>query len=738
MIGDRHAVLGGNRAWLSVALAFVLLVTAWFSPWWLLGRYFAPLDILNQMLPPWNEGVTYPNVHNHYVSDAVTQYIPYHMLAERSLKQDGYIGWNPYSETGTRLDANTMALPGDWSLQLYRWFDFWTGWHLGLIGHFLIAGLGMLVFLRSKGCMPWAALAGAIVFTANGQFAVWFFHRWALACFCWMPWVLWALCKFVTAYKKNTKALVLLGWFFISSGFLALAFLGGTLQHAVYVVVAVVCFWMAEVILPKNCPKIMLTLVLVGVGLLGFLLASGTLVPCAEAFFASRAAGDRRGGFGYKQGLLQPILYASAYLFNVYPSILGSPQTFDGWKVFKCDYFQTAYLSTLATALSFLALFRKSAPLTARCLIATGLLIPLTPLVGFLYHRVLLLFALGGAWVLADFLTSASEPLRIRFARAGLRLATATVLVWTVASLLLVFFDTRLKAFTLSYLDGRVAGRQFGMYKAWFLDRASHYIDSLCIWNVEQWPLVLLAVLGLLILRRGSSIQPVLLQASLCVLLAAELTILGGRAVTTVNPSQHPPYKETPAIAAVREAVGTGRLFQDTVQRYISQVPISPNLPSLFGIRHLSTYESIRPAGLWGEKGYNTHVNGLIELGVTHLLQSSEYPTPEGWRLLWTKGKMQLFEACANAEPLFTKTLEGRQSVTQPYISTMNVDSFKLMSGEVLQSPLETPGRCTKSFGESTIQVIYKPSPLLFFPPLLACTALVLGSALLRFSRGRG
>lgn len=633
------------RTWLLVTLAYTAIVLACFSPWWMQGKVFAPLDILNEMLLPWRGDTTYPEVHNHFVSDAVTQYLPYHLLAYQSLREDGYIGWNPYSETGSPFHANTMALPGDWTLQLYRFFDFWTGWHLGLIGQFLLAGWGMLALLRNRGIQPWCALVGAIIFAGNAQFIIWFYHRWALGAFCWMPWVIWALFR----WRQGRPGAIPL-----AVGFLAFSFLGGTLQHGVYTILAVGCFWAGEILLnPGDAKaKIRASAVLALIGLGAVLAASPTLVPCAQEYFDSKAAGDTRGGIGYPQGPLQPVMNAVAYGFYVFPSLLGSPQTMDAWKLLKTGLFDLGWLGALPTLFAFCVAFRRSSPLTARLLVIVALVIPLTPLVGPLYHRVLLLLALGGAWAFADFLSNAPAASRTTFARwAGLG-AGAVVSAWLLVSLVLLWIAPTLKSKVVAFVKPRLAQSQFGMFDRWFLDRAENFVDAIFIWSPAQLPLVILALGGILLIFLGGNgrLRAPSWQIAFALFLALELVLLAARWITVVDLAKFPAYAANPEIEGVRRVVGTGRIYTGIGGKSIAEVPLAPNIPTVFGIPHLDVYESIRPAGLWARAGYSTTAETLKELGVTHLLEPAGSPPPAGYQTVMSTPSLTL-QALVAAPP---------------------------------------------------------------------------------------
>ncbi|MFQ7534088.1 MAG: hypothetical protein ACLRPT_02490 [Akkermansia muciniphila] len=100
------------------------------------------------------------NVHNHFTVDAISQYLPYNYSVAESVRQDGYMGWNPYAHNGTPL-RRTPCCARDWHHALL-FLPFWTAWDTGIILQFLIAGLGMIVLLRNRKVpVPYCLLGAA-------------------------------------------------------------------------------------------------------------------------------------------------------------------------------------------------------------------------------------------------------------------------------------------------------------------------------------------------------------------------------------------------------------------------------------------------------------------------------------------------------------------------------------------------------------------------------------------------
>lgn len=630
-------------------LACLVVVMAWFSPWWMGGRNLAPLDILHEMMQPWRGTDEKIEVKNHFVPDAVTEYLAYRMLAERDFRNEGWLGWSSLTYGGTAQYANTMALYYDWTIQLHRWFGFWTAWHLGILGQVLIAAAGMLLFLQGRSIGLIWAVCGALAYAANSQFVTWINHRWALSAFCWVPWILWS----IDCYKRGKR-----GFWTMVPVFTALALLGGTLQHAVFVVIAVMAAWLEEILRSKDglAEKSRITGRYSAWGILGVGMAAMMLIPCVDAFIESNRLGLHTGMHGnpekgiYPQGWLQPIFNLAAYPFQIFPSMLGRCGSLDLMKGFKSDLFFIAYFGSLPVIIGYLAFFRKQSPLLARILIGMGLLLPLTPLVRYLYQRLFLLFILGGILAFTHFMETASRETRLRVFRITGSLAGIAIIVWSALSVVFKWKSAQIQTFLESKLLASSSGSAFGYFREWMQGRFSKFTAEICIWNLQQlFPLVLfitaLAGLGL-----TASLSPERRRiGNWLVVLAVvlEVTLFGSRWITWTDPAKYPLYPVTTEVAALQRNVGHGRVTTLN-QEKIGHMAITPFVPNTLGPYDISTiqgFDSIVPDGMAMKLKSKDDAGELGRLAITHLITyPGNAPRGEGWNLIWESPSMVLFK----------------------------------------------------------------------------------------------
>ncbi len=584
------------------------------------------------MYLPWRVEQKQRTVHNHFVSDAVTQYLPYQMLAARAFAEDGYVGWTPLVFGGTAQVADTMALSGDWGTQMHRFLSFWTAWHLSVFGRFLIAGFGMLLFLRSRGCNAPAAMAMSIAYMLNTEFVSWIYHQWAVASFCWMPWFMWAL---YGARERSSRYLALAAFF------LALALLGATLQHAAFIVIALGCLWFGWVFGGSSgrsgsgalSSRMQDTVVVAVAGVLAAGLVAFMLEPTITGYLENVRAGHEREGLGYKYGWSQPLMTALAWPLTLYPFVLGSVQTLDLTKALLPGGVAYAFFGTVPMLLAILGLFSKRVPLAAKLLIAAGFIIPLTPLVGVLYQRVSLLWILGGCWAAGVWISTAAEDELKKLVRWCWRILVAALLLWAVASVALVVFREPLENFLIARAQAAAASSQFAMFPEWVQMRATGLLHYLCVWN--PWQLLglaglVLSIWGLSRCRGEVSWSGLAFVAGI----AMQLSVFWWQ--WTTWSVERDIYEQPELVRILQEEVGTsGRLAQGGGGP--GEMPFPPNTLAPAGVAIVGGYDSIHPDGMRSPTGKSWDFPGA-----THFLGGVDEDQPAGWQKVWTDGRWML------------------------------------------------------------------------------------------------
>jgi hypothetical protein len=638
-------------------LIILLVILAWFSPWWIAGKNLAPLDLQNRMISPWRASNETIFAKNHIVSDGVDQYLVYRMIAERDFRKEGWVGWSSLTYGGTAQYANTMALYYDWTMQLHRWFDFWTAWHLGIMGQVMLAATGMFLFLRGRSIGALWACGGALAFAANSQFLTWVYHRWTLSAFCWLPWAFWA----IDGYRRGNRS-----YWAVVPIFIAMAFLGGTLQHAALAALAVAAIWIEEAVLlyskskiqhskSKISPQLHLIGRYTAWGLLGTGLAGMMLVPCIDAFVTSNRLGLHTGMTAnaansiYPQGPLQALFNLAAYPFQVFPSILGRCDSVDVLKLFKSELFYIFYFGSLPVLIAFLALWRKDAPPLSRILIGCGLLLPLTPLVRLLYQRLFLLFILGGILAFAHFMEHAPRQTRLKVFRITGSLAAIGVAAWTGLSLLLHFKPGLLAPLREKIItEGR--GSSFGYFGEWINQRADNFLSDLLIWSPQQiFPLLLFAA-ALAGLRWTASEHAGWRNKGawlVVLMIIGEVTLFGSRWVVWSDPNQYALFPATPESEALQSLVGRDGRVTTLIHpsAHMARTPFIPNTLSAYGIAADNGYDSIIPDGMLLPGEFAGDAEKLGRLGVSHLITWPGNPeVTHDWKSIWHSPSMVLYK----------------------------------------------------------------------------------------------
>jgi len=574
---------------LLAVLALVVFTSLLFFPALFQGKILAPLDITTTLLQPWAQDADGRKPHNHNPSDAVTQYLPYRVFAEKSLREDGYIGWNPYEMGGYSLAENTMALPGSWPMQLHRFLAFKDAWNIGILLDFLIAGTGMLVFLRSRN-LPWLpCLIGTIAFAFNSQFIIWIYHRWALGSFCWMPWVLWSYSNGFSLKHLSTRS-------FLLPGFLALAILGGSIQHLAFIILACGCMAMSSFDFRRPHKNMTSFIGWTFVLLLALGISAFSLIPQIQGYLSNISIGHTRGGMGYANGISQPFFNALLIPLRIWPWLAGDPQSIDAWRLLGSRFMELNFIGTVPMILGFASLFLRSMPKAAKWLVAVGLIIPLTPLVGPLYHRVELLFILGAAWMTAEMLARLPElTSKFRWQRWLIASTSAIGAILVIATCIPTDTRSKFENQAVSKALAESADAQFGSDQEWIASRAREWTRRFSLTHPRTawvYGLLVVGTAGLVLSSRRHTSTARTGQVLLLCATSLELVTVFHIWTTFSKPEDLHPSNH--AVEAIRTLAGPHRVTQNSPDAKFADKFATPNVLASFSIPSIDAYESIQ------------------------------------------------------------------------------------------------------------------------------------------------
>ena len=617
-----------RRSFWLCCLLWAVLVGACFAPAIFGGKVLEPMDIMDCLISPY---ATQPmeNVHNHFTVDAISQYLPYNYSVAQSFRQDGYMGWNPYTHNGTAIAENTMLCPGDWHHVLYFFLPFWTAWDTGIILQFFLAGLGMIVFLRSRQVPAPYCLLGAIGYGFYSQFVLWIYHRWVLGTMCWAPWILWAL------MRNREKRIIDLP----SILFIALGFRGGHLQACLFIVLLTGCVWLADWWTSpsrwkfKTLWRVSLPYLVSGIagGLLSIDVLAQTIPPLME--------GCRPIPF------LTGITHLPSLVTVLFPTLLGVPETIDLFKLMGQDLFDLKFTGGVIFVLAVLGLFNRKAPLTAKFLMVISLILAFTPLITYFYSRSTTVYALGASWLAAWQLHAfTQEPARTVWKKIFIALGILT-LGWLLCSILIQIFHQDILSTLQRNLVSRLSPAETGR-EAWYMLRTERLLEQTCIWYPRTLALLALLWGGLWAASRIHVFaRHKLLLASAVILcsLGEQLLVQATWVHYADKPESAGLYREPEWLPHLKQQVGDGSVLCYTSHR--DKDYFHDNHLSSFGIKQAEGYETVRPKRLHALQDILTHPEAAAKAGISHLLVNPRQQLPEtkGWNLVENTSRYVLF-----------------------------------------------------------------------------------------------
>lgn len=621
-----------NRDGKTVLIALVLwllLVVVFFAPSVFNRKVIAPIDCIECVFRP-TANQPIENVHNQYIADGATQYIPHKWMLQKSWKEDGYMGWNPNSFNGTACPENTMYSPGDWHNYLFAILPFWTAWDLGIIIQFYIAGCGMILLLRYYKLPIWCLLLGAVSFAFYSQFIICLYYRW-LGGIIWLPFLVWCLLK----YKNNiinVPAIV----------FMALAWRGGHMQSCVFIFFAVVLMWVSaiwkekgELFYVKRFIRVTLSYFIVGV--FGALLSLDVFVDTLP-----RMEGCKQLGFSWG---IENIFLLPSFLF---PNVYGVPQSIDTAKIIGLCIFDVKFGGAVVFILALIGCFNKKAPREAKVLFLGCLIAVMTPLYIYLYSRGTVVMALGMSWLAAWQLWDSANNCFL--ARVWKRLTTVFLgvgILWFVASLVIFLNRDVITEYMHNLMLKTVATVQQVGRMPWYDVRIDRFLDKILIWNWQNLVLFVCLIFGVLFCYKIAK-EPsakkywkygivLITFIELCVFSYSWLSY------SSIPDSQYL-YKEPAWVASLRNYVKDGSV---AIQRPCRDADfLLDNHLSSYGVRLAGGYETVLPKYLRPLNREKYDTVDYAQAGISHIISDIKWKDEysPGWKLVMREKDFKLLE----------------------------------------------------------------------------------------------
>lgn len=617
-------VLAGTLVWAA-------LVALFFAPSVFGDKVLAPMDCLECLIRPYADKPV-DEIHNHFVSDGITQYLPYDWAMYKSWTEDGYMGWNPYTHNGCAMPENTMACPGDYRHWLYAVMPFWEAWNLGIISQFFLAGIGMLLLLRYHKVSIWAALLAAVSFAFYSQFVVWIYHRWLSGAMIWTPFLVWALLKY-KRYIVNVPAIV----------FMALMWRGGHLQACCFAFMVVVCMWLVE-IWKKDTPGVSwrhifrVTASFFLTGLLGAVLSMDVFVEVL-----ARMGGCKNMPF------VPGINNMPVFLTLLFPNIMGTPGTMDVAKIFSLDLFDIKFGGAVVCILALIACFNARAPRAAKALFIISAVAACTPLLTYIYSRSTIIMGMGMAWLAAwqlnDFTRTEFQSRnwkRISWFLFGV------MGVWLLASVMIVVWRDSLESICNQMVIGRDAERSGPEGRiAWQQLRISRFLNQILIWDWQNLLISGAMFLGIFCCSRikVGGRRNAAWMLGVVVLTFVELFTFSQSWITYAEKPESPYlYKEPSWMGELKKHAqdGSVQVFNTVMDRDF----LGKNHLSSYDVRQPDGYETFQPKYLRPLNETAQEPEDFAQAGISHIFADAKWVDVSipGWNVVMSGKDFKLFE----------------------------------------------------------------------------------------------
>ncbi len=325
-----------QRLWPAGIIVALWLLFAF--PYWGKGLIPFPSTYLVTFFAPWSNSYGMP-VKNNAMPDVITQIYPWKRVTVDAWKHGEIPLWNPYSFSGTSHVGNYQSAVFSPVNALFFLLPEIHAWSLMILLQPVLAGLFMLLFLRSLKMSRAGSIIGALAFMFSGFIVVWMAYGTLGYAVLFLPLILYAMNTFMQ--NKNIWAAFIVA---IGTG---LSFVSGHFQMSLYVLLYAFCFGIYRArFTGKKTALLSVFFVFLGVCLAAFQILPG---------FVSYSNAVRSSLF--LKGEVIPWQYIPT-LFS--PDFYGNPVTRNDWFGHYAEW--ASYIGVAPLLLSLFALrIRKKA-----------------------------------------------------------------------------------------------------------------------------------------------------------------------------------------------------------------------------------------------------------------------------------------------------------------------------------------------------------------------------------------
>lgn len=319
----------------------ILIFLVWFvfaSPYFLKNKIPFSSTYLVNFFAPWT---AYPGfaspVKNNAMPDVISQIVPWKSFTIDGFKNLQIPLWNPHNFSGTPHLANYQsAVLSPFNL-LFFILPFIDAWSLLVLLQPLLAGIFMMLFLRSLKISDVGVVIGSLGFMFCGFIVTWMAYATLAFAILFLPLSLYSVEKYYET-KKN-KFLILFSFTF------PLSFFSGHFQISIYFFLFVISYIIFKFLQTRNMYN---TLYLILYTFLGLLLSLPQLLPSIELYTQSL-----RSAIFQKTEVI-PWGYIPTFIA---PDFFGNPVTRNDWFGHYAEW--NAYIGVIPLMLSVYSFLGK-------------------------------------------------------------------------------------------------------------------------------------------------------------------------------------------------------------------------------------------------------------------------------------------------------------------------------------------------------------------------------------------